>query len=164
MLSNLLIYPFRIKSVVIFRRWVQSNMMQCSAVFSQMRAYRKVPNDDEASQHPVPPLSRYSRRLLVSGIARSGHHKSIRAASRSCFEVVLWYTWLHRMQHRKATWYDMTRCIKVNRVARCHRERCYRPFKMKSIRHNGWELKSLAHILTKQRLSLNNLMCKDYVQ
>lgn len=70
-----------------------------------------IPKSSEwRASHPL--LSRYSRRLLVSGIA--GHHKSIHTASRSCFEVVLWYTW-HRMQHRKATWYDITQYIKVNR-------------------------------------------------
>lgn len=54
----------------------------------------------------IPP-SRYSRRLLVSGIARSGHYKSIRGSSRSCLAVVLRHTWANRMQHRKATsWYD----------------------------------------------------------
>jgi len=106
---NSLIYLLHIENVVIFQRWFWGNMMQHGVASSQIRAYRKVLSDDEASHSS---LSRYSRRLLVSGIARSSHHKSIRAVSRSCFEVVLWYTW---MQHRKATWYDMTR-IKVNRV------------------------------------------------
>lgn len=112
---NSLIYLFRIENMLWFS---EGDSGQYDTMWHSFLVDANIPKSSEwRVSHP--PLSCYSRRLLVSGIARSGHHKSIHTASRSCFEVVLWYTWLHRMQHRKATWYDITQYIKENRsVAR----------------------------------------------
>ena len=91
-------------------RWCNARRFPCRCGHTEkFWVTMKLPNIPFPSVALLTEIARIWYRAL-------GYHKSIRAASRSCFEVVLWYTWLHRMQHGKA-WYDMTRYIKVNRVA-----------------------------------------------
>lgn len=92
-------------------RWCNAGRLSCRCEHTEkFWVTMKLPNIPSPFVALLTEIARIWYRAL-------GYHKSIRAASRSCFEVVLWYTWLHRMQHGKAAWYDMTRYIKVNRVA-----------------------------------------------
>lgn len=111
--------PFGIGSVMIFRRRSRGNAMQCVTHPPHRREHpEKSRVAMKLSRASPSHLPRYSRRLLVSGIARSGHHKSIRGESELFRGTFTTHLAGQGATHRLR---DMTRCIKIDRVARSQR-------------------------------------------